>query len=140
MDDHPFRVLPALDDGNRFFWASGADGVLRFERCDACHYWIHPPAPYCPQCGGRATTPDAVSGRGTVWSFTVNHHSWDGSTDPYAIVLVELDDQAGLRLTSNLVGCDPSEAHIGMRVEVVFDEYDDGVWYPLFRPVSQTTS
>lgn len=135
MDDRPFRVLPALDDENRFFWTSGADGVLRVARCDHCRNWIHPPAPYCPACGGRDVSPDVVSGRGTVWSWTVNHHSWDGSTEPYAIVLVELDEQPGLRLTSNLVGCDPDQVHIGMPVQVVFDERD-GVWYPLFEPVA----
>ena len=32
MTDLPFRVQPALDDENRFFWTSGADGVLRFAR------------------------------------------------------------------------------------------------------------
>lgn len=136
MDDRPFRVLPALDDENRFFWTSGADGVLRLARCDGCRYWIHPPAPYCSNCGGREIAPEATSGRGTVWSWTVNHHSWDGGTEPYAIVLVELDDQPGVRLTSNLVGCEPDAAHIGMRVQVVFEARDD-VWYPLFEPAAE---
>lgn len=132
MTEAPFRVLPALDDDNRFFWASGADGRLRFLRCDDCRYWLHPPAPYCPSCGSRSVTPDAVSGRGQVWSFTVNHHSWDGGTEPYAIVLVELDEQAGLRLTSNLLGCPVDEVAIGMRVRVVFEERE-GIWFPLFE-------
>lgn len=133
MTDAPFRVQPALDDENRFFWTSGEDGVLRIARCTACGYWLHPPAPYCPQCGGRDVAPQAVSGRGTVWSFTVNHHSWDGGTEPYAIVLVELVEQRGLRLTSNLVGADPDDVTIGMEVQVHF-EARDGIWYPLFTP------
>ena len=128
-----FRVQPALDDDNRFFWTSGADGRLRFQRCTACGYWLHPPAPYCPACGGRDVAPDAVSGRGQVWSFTINHHSWDGSTEPWNIVLVELDEQPGLRLTSNLVGCADDAITIGMRVRVCFEERE-GIWYPLFEP------
>ena len=46
--DVPFRILPKLDDGNRFFWTSGADGRLRFLRCQDCGYFIHPPQPICP--------------------------------------------------------------------------------------------
>ena len=134
MTDAPFRVLPALDDDNRFFWTSGADGRLRFQRCQACGYWLHPPAPYCPMCGGREVAPEAVSGGGQVWSFTINHHPWDGSPEPWSIVLVELDEQEGLRLTSNLVGVADDEISIGMRVRVVFEERD-GIWFPLFEAV-----
>jgi len=72
-----------------------------------------------------------------VWSYTVNHHSWDGGTEPYVIVLVELDEQPGLRLTSNLVGCDPDQVTIGMPVRVTFEERDD-IWYPLFEPAGST--
>jgi uncharacterized OB-fold protein len=133
MAGHDFRVLPALDDSNRFFWTSGADGRLRFLRCAGCGYWIHPPVPRCPACGSRDATPEAVSGRGEVWSFTVNHQSWDGGTDPYAIVLVAVPEQEGLRLTSNMVGCPPEAVRIGMPVRVTFEERDD-VWFPLFEP------
>jgi uncharacterized OB-fold protein len=129
----PFRVLPALDESNRFFWTSGADGVLRFLRCRSCGYWLHPPIPRCPECGSREVAPEAVGGRGEVWSYTVNHQPWDGGTEPYAIVLVTFPEQEGLRLTSNLVGCPPEDARIGMPVRVVFEERD-GVWFPLFEP------
>jgi uncharacterized OB-fold protein len=129
----PFRVLPALDESNRFFWTSGADGVLRFLRCRSCGYWLHPPIPRCPECGSREVAPEAVGGRGEVWSYTVNHQPWDGVTEPYAIVLVTFPEQEGLRLTSNLVGCPPEDARIGMPVRVVFEERD-GVWFPLFEP------
>ena len=133
----PFRILPAVDPDNEHFWLGGAEGELRFLRCQACGYWLHPPAPYCPRCGGRDVAPDAVSGRGEVWSFTVNHHSWDGSSEPWAIVLVELEEQGGLRLTSNMVGCSPDDISIGMAVQVVF-EARDGIWFPLFQPVAST--
>ena len=133
MSDLTFRVMPALDDDNRFFWTSGADGQLRFLRCRACGYWLHPPAPYCPSCGGRDVAPEAVRGTGQVWSYTINHHPWDGTPEPWNIVLVELDEQPGLRLTSNLVGCADDAIAIGMRVQVHFEERS-GVWFPLFSP------
>ena len=135
----PFRVQPALDEGNRFFWTSGEDGQLRFLRCQTCGYYLHPPLPRCPQCGGRELAPEVVSGRGEVFSFTVNHQSWDGGTDPYAIVLVALPEQEGLRLTSNLVGVPLDEIRIGLPVQVVFEQHDL-VWFPLFEPVAEAMS
>jgi uncharacterized OB-fold protein len=129
----PFRVLPALDDANRFFWASGEDGRLRFLRCQACGYWLHPPSPRCPACGSGDVAPEAVSGRGEVYSYTVNHQPWDGDPEPYAIVLVALAEQDGLRLTSNLVGCPVDDVRIGMPVRVTFERHDQ-VWFPLFEP------
>lgn len=134
MDDAPFRVLPAIDDTNEFFWTSGADGRLRFQRCGACGHYLHPPVPRCPDCGSGEIAPAAVSGRGVVHSFTINHQSWDGGTEPYAIVLVELEEQTGLRLTSNLVGADPETVEIGQPVQVAFEERD-GIYFPLFERV-----
>jgi uncharacterized OB-fold protein len=74
-----------------------------------------------------------VSGRAEVVSFTVNHHSWDGGTDPYAIVIVGFPEQGDLRLTSNVVGCAPQDVHIGMPVDVAFEHHHD-VWVPVFVP------
>ena len=129
----PFRVLPLLDDENRFFWTSGADGRLRFLRCQGCGYYLHPPIPRCPECGSREIAPSEVSGRGEVHSVTVNHHPWDGDPEPYAIAIVVLAEQADLRLTTNVIGCPPDDVHIGMPVQVTFEPHDD-VWLPLFEP------
>ena len=108
VTDPVFRVLPSLDEPSAFFWTSGADGTLRFLRCTACSYLIHPPAPYCPSCQGRDTEPAVVSGRGTLHSFTVNHQPWDGAGDVYVIGLVEIAEQPDVRLTTNIVDIDPA--------------------------------
>lgn len=135
MTDRPFRVQPALDDSNRFFWTSGEDGRLRFLRCQACGHYLHPPLPRCPECGGTELAPEAVSGRAELYSYTVNHQSWDGSTEPYVIALVTFPEvQGGLRLTTNIVGCAPEELRIGMPLQVVFEQHDL-VHFPLFEPV-----
>ena len=77
-----------------------------------------------------------MSGRGEVFSFTVNHKSWDGHPDPYAIVLVAFPEQDGLRLTSNLVNVPADDVYVGMPVQVVFEQRD-AVWFPLFEPEAQ---
>jgi hypothetical protein len=78
--------------------------------------------------------PEAVSGRATVASFTVNHQVWEpGLEVPYVMALVELDEQADVRLVTNIVNCDPGAVRIGLPVRVTF-EASEGVWIPLFEP------
>jgi uncharacterized OB-fold protein len=132
MAELPFRVLPALDDTNTFFWTSGADGRLRFLRCGGCGYFLHPPGPRCPVCGGTEMAPEPVSGHGVLQTFTVNHQPWVGEADPYVIAIVELEEQDGLRLTTNIVRCPIDDVVIGMPVRVVFEDRDP-VWFPLFE-------
>lgn len=138
MDDVlPHRVLPQLDLANTAFWTSGEDGVLRLERCGRCGTFVHPPTGRCFACHSTDVAPTPVSGRGVVYSFTINHQQWIPGSDPYVLVLVDLDegtDEAPLRLTSNLVGTDPDDVTIGMPVEVFFIHCDD-VWLPQFRAV-----
>lgn len=130
-----FRVLPRLDHDNEFFWTSGRDGMLRFLRCAGCGYFLHPPGPVCPRCWSRELSPRPVSGRATLFSFTVNHQPWaPGAEEPYVIGLVQLDEQEDLRLTTNVVEVDPSAVRIGMRLRVVFEDHDP-VFVPLFEPI-----
>jgi uncharacterized OB-fold protein len=129
-----FRLLPAVTPATEHFWRGGAQGQLVFSRCSACGTYIHPPAPVCPSCLGREHGHEAVSGRGQVVTFTINHQPWNPTVQvPYVIALVELDEQKGLRLATNIVGCPPEDVRIGMRVKVAFLERDD-VWLPLFEP------
>jgi uncharacterized OB-fold protein len=77
-----------------------------------------------------------VSGDAVVHTFTVNHQPWQpGVQVPYVVAIVELPEQDGLRLTTNIVGCAPEEVRIGMPVHVTFEQVDD-VFLPLFRPVA----
>jgi uncharacterized protein len=130
----PFRLQPRLDVDNRFFWASGADGRLRLLRCADCSRFVHPPAPVCPECLGHDLAPEAVSGRATVASFTVNQQQWIPGSEPYVIAWVAIDEQPDVRLTTNLVEVDEGDVRIGMPVKVVFEAITDEVYLPLFTP------
>jgi uncharacterized OB-fold protein len=134
MATMPRNYLPAITAENEFFWHAGEQGVLRFVRCQACGRYVHPPLPICPACKCRDVHDEAVSGRGTVLSYTINHQVWEpGLEAPYVIAIVEMDEQSGLRLTTNIVNCDIRTVAIGMRVRVVFEHCGD-VWLPLFQP------
>ncbi len=136
--DPAFAVLPELTEANRHFWQGGREGRLVLLRCTDCGYWLHPPVPVCPRDGSKNLAPEAVSGRGTVASYTVNHHQWlPGFDPPYVVALVELVEQAALRLTTNLVGCPVDAVAIGQGVRVVFRHVADpngDIWLPLFEP------
>src|SRR5262245_58257083 len=128
------RPLPQLTPANTWFWTSGADGTLRIQACGECGKLVHPPVPICPVCRSRVRVSTPVSGRGTVVAFTVNQHQWSPAfTPPYAIANVALEEDSSVRLTTNVIGCDPHDVHIGQRVTVCFEPEDD-VWLPLFEP------
>lgn len=132
----PFRILPRLTPDNEFFWTSGADGRLRFLRCDDCGKYVHPPSPICPDCLSKDLTPTPVSGRATVHTYTVNHQPWIPTFDPpYVVAIVAIEEQDDVRLMTNIVGCSPDDVRIGMPVQVTFEEYED-VFIPLFEPVT----
>ena len=133
----PARMLPALDDHNRAFWTGGADGQLHIAFCAQCGVWVSPPAADCPDCDGVLEA-RPVSGRGTVFTYTVNHQPFNPAVPlPYVIAIVELEEQADLRIASNIVDCEPDSVRIGLPVEVRFERQDVGdesVYMPVFAP------
>ena len=74
-----------------------------------------------------------MSGKGRVAACTVNHQPWTPElTTPYVVAIIELDDQPGLRMLSNVVGTAPQDVLGGMPVQVRFEQHED-VWLPLFE-------
>lgn len=136
------RPIPELTPDNEWFWTGGADGALRIQGCGACGELVHPPVPICPECRSRDAAPVEVSGRGTVAAITVNRHQWlPGFEPPYVIAVVALEEDPGVRLTTNLVGVEPEavdrgEVGIGSEVEVRFEQHGE-VWVPLFEPTGR---
>jgi uncharacterized OB-fold protein len=134
------RFLPPIDEQNRYFWTGGANDELLMLRCRNCRFWIHPPKSVCPRCAGSSMGPEATSGLGTVFTFTVNRHPFHPAVPvPYVIAIVELEDQPDLRFTTNVVHCDPEDVHIGMPVRVTFERHED-VFVPVFEPRSVAVS
>jgi len=126
------RPLPIVDDENAFFWHAGADGVLRFDKCQSCGALLHPPVPVCRYCRSTDIGVSDVSGRGTVVGVTVNHQEWSPRfPPPFVVATVALDDDPRVRLLTNLVDVEPDEVHVGMKVRVRFERHED-VWLPLF--------
>jgi len=130
------RPLPVRDDLNRHYWDGAQDGKLVILRCPQCGTYVHPPRAVCPTCQGEKLEPTEVSGRGTVYSWSVMHSGGNpGFEDriPYAVLVVELEEQAHLITIGNLVDADASELEIGAPLEVCFEKIDDEVTLPQWR-------
>ncbi len=133
------RVLPPLTDANRSFWTGGAHGALLIAHCASCMRWTHPPSARCASCGGPLDF-EPVSGFGTLFTFTVNFQPYHPDVaPPYVIGIVELDEQPGLRIPTNIVNCEPETLRCGMPVRVLFEHHGD-VFVPLFEPVPVTVT
>jgi uncharacterized OB-fold protein len=132
------RPVPEPDEVTAFFWEAAAGGRLMVQRCRACNTFQYPPEVVCTKCQSEDLVPTEVSGRGSLYSFaTVDRPFHPGFIDrlPYVVALVELEEQAGLRLITNLVDTDPATVKIGMPVEVTYERRTD-VTLPQFRPAA----
>ena len=83
-------------------------------------------------CESFDVRPEAVTGNGTVISYTINRYRWRvGFEPPYCVALIELDEQPFLRLIANIVDKPLVDIVIGMRVSVRFQKYGD-IFVPVF--------
>lgn len=132
-----YPPLPEPDGLTRFFWDAANQHKLMLLRCQDCRYYVHYPRPICPKCLSANLAPEQLSGRGTLFTYTVTmqaFHPYFVDKLPYVLAIVALEEQDDLRLTTNLVDCPESELAIGKPVTVTFREVAPGVTFPLFRP------
>ncbi len=135
----PLRPRPALTQDNSFFFEGAKQHKLLIQRCTVCGTLRHPPRPSCANCRSFDWEPLEASGRGTVFSYTVNHYPQVPAFDyPLVVALVELEE--GTRLIANVSGITPETVAIGMPVEVDFEDFDDDLTLPVFHPAGSTTA
>jgi acetyl-CoA acetyltransferase/uncharacterized OB-fold protein len=138
--DDLVRPLPVVGGWSAPFWAGGRDGELRLPQCDSCGRLLHPSRTVCPHCQSCDLSWTAVTGTGVVVGCTLNEQMWLPSMPPpYSLAIVSLTAAADVRLTTNVVGCDPHDVYVGMPVRVTFHQQDD-VWFPLFEPDPEGSS
>ncbi len=133
----PSRPLPQPDDASRPYWEAAKRRELVVQRCGACRRLRFPPQPMCDACRSLAVEWAPMSGRGTIFSFVVAHPPVLPAFQeraPFAIVLVELDEDPRLRIVGNLLQVPPAAARIGLPVEVAFEDVSDAITLPQWRP------
>lgn len=134
--NHIGKPVPAPDPDTQPFWDACKRHELMVQRCAQCGHTRFPPAAQCPHCGGRDAAWIKCSGHGRVFSWIVVVHPVPkdvyGPDVPYAVALIDLEE--GVRIASNIVGCDPQAIAADMAVEVRFDDVSAELTLPRFTP------
>jgi uncharacterized OB-fold protein len=128
--------VPQPNPDDQPYWDYCAKRELRFQRCKACGRFRHPPMPACGKCGSTETEWAAVPGTGSVFTYTIVHHPTHPalkSAVPFNVVVVHLDQADDVRIVSNVIDAKPEEIAIGLRVALVWDEIEGGMFLPRFR-------
>ena len=129
---HPLDFAP--DDLDRPFWEACRRHEFLLQRSSRTGRY-HWPAVSDPETGREDMEWVRASGRGVVHTFSIIHHAFRpelAARVPYNVVVVELEE--GPFFHANLIDCPNEAIHIGMAVEVVFDDLTDEVTLPRFRP------
>jgi len=134
------RPRPEPDTLSAPFWLGCLGGVLLVQRCSACSRSQFPPLRRCTSCLSEEVEWVAVTGQGSIISWTQIRRpvaSQFAELVPLTVCLVELAD--GVRMVGNLV---PEPGHsvdhvdlVGLHVKVVFDEVQDGFTLPAWTLV-----
>jgi len=129
------KPVPVPTEDSKPYWEGCKRQELLIQRCRDCGHYRFPASGLCPKCMSTDTEWAKVSGRGTVYSWTIFHYLYHpafAQDIPYNVAIVELEE--GPRLHTNIVGCRNEDIYIGMPVEVVFEDISEEIALPKFRP------
>jgi len=135
--------LPDVDwQPTRELWAGAARGELRVTRCTTCERLVWYPETPCRHCGGADLVWTSVSGRGTLFTWSVVRHGWIpqfANLLPFVTGLVALAEDPAVRLATYVVDCAPEDLRCDMPLRVSFRPLrfagvEGEVIAPLFAP------
>ena len=130
--------VPAVSVDTFPWWHAAAEHQLVIQRCASCGTVRHPPRPMCPRCRSFECRWDELSGRGTIYTFTIVHQAFVPDLAeqlPYVVAVVDLEGGEGARLVTNVVDIDPTAVRIGMAVEVVWEDMGPELSLPRVQPL-----
>lgn len=131
------KPLPVPDADSTPFWDGCRAHKLLLQQCNSCAAFRFPANQLCPHCNSREANWVQSKGEGTVFSWIVVRHPVPADVYvtevPYTVALIELKE--GVRIASNIIGCDPDAVSAGMAVCVEFDDATNSISLPKFKPV-----
>ena len=136
MSEQRPKPVPIADELSAPFWNAARERRLTIQRCSDCGYFNHPPRPFCDACLSQKLAFERVSGRGTIYSFTVMHQrdvSGFEHEAPFINIVVEVVEQPMLLMVANLLITERHRVHIGAPVEVYFEDRGGDNIIPQFR-------
>jgi len=139
MNPPATRNVPTPTTETAEFWAATRRHELLLQHCACCGHHQFYPRVLCTACAATDLCWVQAKGQGTVRSFTVVHRAVSAAYAaqcPFVLALIALDE--GPTMMSTLTDCRPDEIAIGLRVNVMFDDWPEGVTLPVFSPVEHT--
>ena len=130
------RPQPTPDAATGPYWAAAHEGRLVMPRCDDCGKYHFYPHPLCPFCSSAKLVWTPVSGRASLYSFSIVHRApskaFAGEV-PYVVAVVQLEE--GPRMYSNVVGVPNDAVKVGDHVQVLFEAVTPEVTLPRFGKI-----
>jgi len=130
------KPVPVPTKETQPYWDGCKQHELRVQKCAACGHHQFYPRLYCTACMSDRVEWVKTSGRAKVLSYTIIYRpvtqAFAGNV-PYVVAMVTLDE--GPQMMTNIIGCEPEKVHIGMPVQVTFDDWTEEISVPKFKPV-----
>ena len=129
------RPLPTINRDSDPYWTSAREHALKFQRCSSCGEFRFYPSLACHVCSSLEFEWLPISGKAVVHTFSIVYR---GPGSPFAdllplvVAMVTLDE--GPSMMTNIVDCPIEDVKIGMPVELTYEDVDDRITLPVFRP------
>jgi uncharacterized OB-fold protein len=127
------RPLPHPTAWSKGYWEAAKEMRFVVQECRTCDRAIMYPKRVCPHCLGDKLGWRASPGRGEIYAVTTQLLGPPSGFEdrlPYVLAIIRLDE--GVQLMSNVVGDSATDAKIGDRVKVGFEDLGDVV-LPVFE-------
>ena len=139
MADSYSKPVPRPQPESDLYWEKAKQRELWLRKCNSCGQAYFYPRDISPCCFSRDTGWIKASGKATLYTFGIVHRAplpGFARDVPFVTAIVELEE--GPRMPTNIVGIEeptPEKLHIGMPLEVTFEDITDEIALPKFRPV-----
>ena len=114
------KPMPVTTAISQPFWDGLKQGKILLQQCNQCEGWTFYPRMHCSHCLSRDVEFREVSGRGSLYTFTVARIPTlpeFAGPEPQKMAVVELDE--GVRVNTTIVGVKDDDLEVGMRVKPV---------------------
>jgi len=121
------KPLPAISPENQPFWAGLRERRFQAPRCKNCGDFGWIPYVACRTCLSTDLEWVSLSGRATVYSYSIVHRGPGAFNDdvPYVLILAEMEERPRPMLVlAQLTDCPLPEVRIGLPVTVAYTDVD----------------
>ncbi|MBJ21567.1 MAG: DNA-binding protein [bacterium] len=123
------QPMPLPDGLDAPYWEGTRRHELFAQRCSSCQGWQWAAEWICHRCLSFDLTFQRIPGPAILFSWQRPWHPVHpalAEACPYVIVLVEFPEANGIRMVGNLVNPPEGDLSIGVTVEPVYEDHDDG--------------